>query len=119
MEQKEAAWSTWWASRLCGDDGSQSIWEKEQAVIREKKKWWFHTYGEPYWTREDKELQWRTYWEEVHGEGSEPFDGLEKKLWWEKAFREEYVRPKGQAAQIGALRSLALRRKALASAEEV
>ena len=55
MEQKEQAWSTWWASRpLVHDDGSQSQREKEWSVLREKKNWWFYTYGERYWTREDK-----------------------------------------------------------------
>jgi hypothetical protein len=117
MEQKEQAWTAWWASRpKCRDDGSQSVWVKEQAVLREKKLWWHRTYGEPYWTQEDKELQWRTYWESAHGEGSEPYDGHEKTLWWRKTFGEEYVSPKGQVA---ALRALALRRKALASVQDL
>ena len=90
MEQKEQEWSTWWASRpRVRDDGSQSVWVKEQAVLREKKNWWLHTFGEHYWTREDKELQWRNYWESAHGENSEPFNGHEKKLWWRQKFGEE------------------------------
>jgi hypothetical protein len=92
MEQKEQAWTAWWAARpLYSDDGSQSAWEKERAVLREKKNWWYHTYREHYWTREDKEEQWQSYWEEAHGEGSEPFDGHEKRAWWRQTFGEEYV----------------------------
>ena len=110
MEQKEQAWTTWWASRpLCGDDGSQSVWEKEQAVLREKKIWWFYTYGERYRTQEEKEEQWRDYWEKAHGEYSEPLDGYEKTLWWRHTFGEEYVRPRRGGAQIAAMRSVALR----------
>jgi hypothetical protein len=90
MEQKEQEWSKWWAARpLVCDDGSQSVWEKERAVLREKKFWWQRTFGEPYWTREDKELQWRNYWEGAHGEGSEPYDGAEKRQWWRQAFKED------------------------------
>jgi hypothetical protein len=90
MEQKEQEWTAWWASRpRARDDGSQSVWVKEQAVLREKKNWWLHTFGEHYWTREDKELQWRNYWESTHGENSEPLDGMEKKQWWRQTFREE------------------------------
>ena len=57
MEQKEQAWTTWWSERtkFMRDDGSQSQWEKDKAVLREKKNWWFYTYGERYWTKEDKE----------------------------------------------------------------
>jgi len=117
MAQKEAAWSAWWASRLCGDDGSQSIWEREMAVLREKKLWWHRTYGEVYLTREDKELQWQAYWKSAYGEDSEPHEGHEKALWWLQTFREEYVR-KG-AQQLAAMRSVALRRKALASAQDL
>ena len=90
MEQKEQEWTAWWAARpLVCDDGSQSVWEKEQAVLREKKNWWLHTFGEHYWTREDKELQWRNYWESTHGENSEPLDGMEKKQWWCQTFGEK------------------------------
>jgi len=92
MEQKEQEWSTWWASRLYVNDGTLSVWAEEQAILREKKNWWFYTFGERYWTREDKEQQWRDYWEATHGEDSEPFDGNEKKLWWRKTFGEEYVK---------------------------
>ena len=71
------------------DDGSQSQWEKEMSMLREKKAWWFHTFGEPYWTLEDKDLQWRNHWESAHGEDTEPFDGLEKRIWWRQAFKED------------------------------
>ena len=90
MFQKEQAWTTWWAARpLFSDDGSQSAWEKERSVLREKKNWWFYTYGERYWTLEDKEEQWRNYWEGAHGEGSEPHDGAEKRQWWRQTFKED------------------------------
>ena len=90
MWQKEQKWSAWWADRakLMQDDGTRTSWEKEQAVIREKKNWWFYTFNEHYWTVEDKELQWRNQWESVHGVGSEPVDGLEKRQWWRKTWRE-------------------------------
>jgi hypothetical protein len=105
MEQKEKAWSSWWASRpLVHDDGSQSQREKERSVLREKKNWWFYTYGERYWTREDKELEWQTYWEELHGENSEPQEGPEKKVWWEKTFGEEYVQLMPPKASAGTKR---------------
>jgi hypothetical protein len=91
MAEKEQEWTTWWADRtkLISDDGSQSIWEKQQAVLREKKNWWFYRYKERYLTRDEKELQWRNYWESAHGEGSEPFNGAEKKVWWRQTFGEE------------------------------
>jgi hypothetical protein len=90
MEQKEAAWSAWWyeRTRLIVDDGSRSSWEKEQAVVREKKQWWYSTYGVPYWTQEDKELQWLGYCDKAK---REPYDGPEKVLWWHQAFGEQYV----------------------------
>lgn len=55
---KEQQWTVWWAERtkLVNDDGTRTAWEKQQAVIREKKNWWYYTFGEPYWTVEDKEL---------------------------------------------------------------
>ena len=97
MWQKEQQWTAWWAARpLVNDDGSQTGWEKEQAVLREKKNWWFYTFKEPYWTREDKELQWRNYWEGAHGEGSEPFDGAEKRQWWRKTWGEDPPLSAGQ-----------------------
>jgi hypothetical protein len=90
MAEKEQEWTKWWAARpLMHDDGSQSQREKDTSVLREKKNWWFYTYKEHYWTREDKELQWRNYWESAHGEGSEPINGAEKKLWWRQTFGEE------------------------------
>jgi hypothetical protein len=36
-----------------------------------------------------KEEQWRNYWEGAHGEGSEPYDGAEKRQWWRQAFKED------------------------------
>jgi hypothetical protein len=90
MWQKEQAWTAWWAARpLFSDDGSQSEREKERAVLREKKNWWFYTFGERYLTVEDKDEQWRNYWEGAHGEGSEPHDGMEKRLWWRQTFKED------------------------------
>lgn len=93
MAEKEQEWTKWWAARpLVHDDGSQSQREKEMSVLREKKNWWFYTYKERYLTREDKELQWRDYWESTHGENSEPLDGAEKKQWWRQTFGEECPR---------------------------
>ena len=65
MWQKEQEWTAWWTPRAMRmvDDGSQSVWEKKMAVLREKKNWWFSTFGERYLTVEDKEEQWRNYWE--------------------------------------------------------
>jgi len=91
MWQKEQQWTAWWADRtkLMQDDGTRTTWEKEQAVLREKKNWWLYTFCEPYWTVEDKELQWRSYCEEAHGVGSQPVDGLEKRQWWRKTWGED------------------------------
>lgn len=91
MWQKEQEWAAWWTPRAMRmvDDGSQSVWEKKMAVLREKKNWWFSTFGERYLTVEDKEEQWRNYWEGAHGEGSEPHDGAEKRQWWRQTFKED------------------------------
>jgi hypothetical protein len=85
MQQKEMAWNAWWHERtkLMRDDGSQTGWEKQRAVLREKKLWWSRIYGEPYWTQEEKEGHWQAYCE-----SSGP---LEKQVWWQETFGEEYV----------------------------
>lgn len=116
MEQKEQAWTAWWASRpLCSDDGSQSAWEKQRAVLREKKNWWFYTYGERYWTREDKEEQWRSYWLEAHGEHSEPLDGHEKRAWWQQTFGEAYACEPAPQPSSGHLTSIRARAERVAA----
>ena len=105
MEQKEQAWKTWWASRACGDDGSQTGWEKEQAVLREKKNWWFHTYREHYWTREEKELQWRTHCASVEDGEQKLSNEMEKSRWWARVFGE--LAPQPSAAHLGSIREQA------------
>jgi len=47
-EQKEQQWATWWRSRMCGNDGTQTSVEREAAVLREKKIWWRQQFGEEY-----------------------------------------------------------------------
>ena len=90
MWQKEQQWTAWWADRtkLMQDDGTRTTLEKEQAVLREKKNWWFYTFKETYWTVEDKEMQWRNQWDSVHGGDKALFDGLEKREWWRKTWSE-------------------------------
>ena len=97
MWQKEQQWAAWWDERtkLMQDDGTQTGWEKEQAVVREKKSWWFHTFGECYWTVEDKELQWRNHCMSV--EGGDAGDERKKRVWWRQLFKED---PPLSAAQI-------------------
>lgn len=83
----EESWKAWWDARpLCGNDGSQIGWEKDLAVLREKKNWWHQTFGENYLTVEDKELEWRNHCVSV--EGGDAGDEREKRAWWKRVFNE-------------------------------
>ena len=48
VSEREKQWTAYWAPKMCVNDGTQSEIEFEASVLREKKLWWRHTFGEDY-----------------------------------------------------------------------
>jgi len=46
--EKEKRWTAYWEPKMCRNDGTQSENEFNWSVLREKKLWWRHTFGEDY-----------------------------------------------------------------------
>lgn len=46
--EKEKRWTAYWGPKMCRNDGTQSEVEFNWSVLREKKLWWRHTFGEDY-----------------------------------------------------------------------